>query len=260
MARREPEGPPPPPVVQRVRLRYAKRGRMRFASHRDFARAFERALRRAGTPMAYSAGFTPHPKISYIGAAPTAVASEAEYLEIRLASRVDIERLVLDLDAALPDGLDIVEGVEAAGGSLTDRIEATSWRIELPGMPVDALQRAVEAFLAAEHVGVERLTKEGRKTVDARGPVVSATVSGAAATGTEADRAILDVVVRLVTPAVRPDDVLAALRAVAGFALDASRGVPPEYRAMRVAQGPLDGSGSIGDPLATDRAMRGAAS
>jgi len=75
-----PEGPPPPPVVQRVRLRYAKRVRMWFASHRDFARAFERALRRAAVPMAYSAGFTPHPKVSYVGAAPTGVASEAEYL------------------------------------------------------------------------------------------------------------------------------------------------------------------------------------
>src|SRR5436305_1819116 len=82
---RQPEGPPPPPVVQRLRVRYAKRGRLRFTSHRDFARAFERALRRADVPMAYSAGFSPHPKISYAGAAPTGVASEAEYLEIGLA-------------------------------------------------------------------------------------------------------------------------------------------------------------------------------
>ena len=85
MARRTPEGPPPPPVVQRLRIQYAKRGRLRFTSHRDFARAFERALRRAAVPMAYSAGFSPHPKISYVGAAPTGVASEAEYLEIGLA-------------------------------------------------------------------------------------------------------------------------------------------------------------------------------
>src|SRR4029077_20131205 len=84
---RSPEGPPPPPVVQRVRIRYAKRGRLRFTSLRDFARAFERALRRARVPMAYSGGFTPHPKISYIGAAPTGVASEAEYLEIGLAQQ-----------------------------------------------------------------------------------------------------------------------------------------------------------------------------
>src|SRR3712207_9265571 len=84
---RQPEGPPPPPTVQRLRIRYAKRGRLRFASHRDLARALERALRRAQVPMAFSAGFTPHPKISYLGAAPTGAASEAEYVEIGLAER-----------------------------------------------------------------------------------------------------------------------------------------------------------------------------
>src|ERR1700759_1885668 len=113
MARRAPEGPPPPPVVGRVRMPYTKRGRLRFTSHRDFARAFERALRRAEVPMAYSAGFTPHPKISYVGASPTGAASEAEYLEIGLAREVDVEQLRQSLDAALPPGIDVVEAVNA---------------------------------------------------------------------------------------------------------------------------------------------------
>ncbi len=254
MARRTPEGPPPPPVVQRVRLRYAKRGRLRFTSHRDFARAFERALRRARVPMAYSAGFTPHPKISYVGAAPTGVASEAEYLEIGLAERVDVDKLRAAIDAVLPDGLDIVDAVEAAGGSLAERMEATSWRIELDDVDADLLAGAVDSFLAQAVVGVERLTKDGRKIVDARGPVVAAAVSSA---GDSPRHAILDVVVRLETPAVRPDDVLAALRTVAGLARDAPRW---PYRAVRLAQGPVDGSGAIGDPLAADRVMRGATS
>src|SRR6201985_3854991 len=129
MARRVPDGPPPPPVVQRVRLRYAKRGRLRFTSHRDFARAFERALRRAEVPMAYSAGFSPHPKISYIGASPTGVASEAEYLEIGLARAVEPDGLRTALDAALPDGLDVLEVVPAGPGSLADRMQASVWEI-----------------------------------------------------------------------------------------------------------------------------------
>jgi radical SAM-linked protein len=63
-------------VVQRLRVRYAKRGRLRFTSHRDITRALERAVRRADVPVAFSAGFSPHPKISYVGAvAPTGVAS-----------------------------------------------------------------------------------------------------------------------------------------------------------------------------------------
>lgn len=248
MARRVPDGPPPPPVVQRIRLRYAKRGRLRFTSQRDFARAFERALRRAGVPMAYSAGFTPHPKISYIGgAAPTGVASEAEYVEIGLAEKVDVAALRATVDAALPPGLDVVDAVVAGPGSLAEQIQASAWRIELPGVSADAGWAAVEAFLAQEELGVERLTKDGRRTVDVRTPVVSAGVSQATGGGDDQPRAILDLVVRQVTPAVRPDDVLAALRAVAGLALEA----PPV--AVRLAQGPLDGAGAVGDPLAADR-------
>ena len=105
----QPEQHPPP--VQRLRVRYAKRGRARFTSHRDFGRAFERALRRAGVPMAYSSGFSPHPRISYANAAPTGAASEAEYLEIGLAAPCDPTQLMAALDAALPPGLDILEVV-----------------------------------------------------------------------------------------------------------------------------------------------------
>ena len=63
--------------VCKVRLCYAKRGKLRFTSHRDVARAFERALRRAGLPMAYSQGYHPHPKVSWLGAAPTGAASRS---------------------------------------------------------------------------------------------------------------------------------------------------------------------------------------
>jgi radical SAM-linked protein len=254
MARRTPEGPPPPPVVQRVRLRYTKRGRLRFTSHRDFARAFERALRRAEVPMAYSAGFSPHPKISYVGAAPTGVASEGEYLEIGLAIAVDVEELRQAIDDALPDGLDVVEAVLAGPGSLAVRMEASHWRVELPGVSPSELSAALKSFLALTEVPVERLTKEGRRTLDARGPVISADVSQSTADTTDGERAILDMVVRQVTPTVRPDDVLAALRIVAGLALS----VPPS--AVRVAQGPLDESGSVGDPLAPDRTVTQASS
>jgi radical SAM-linked protein len=234
-------------VVQRVRVRYAKRGRLRFTSHRDFARAFERALRRAAVPVAYSAGFSPHPKVSYVGAAPTGVASEAEYLELGLAAVVDVQRLRAALDASLPPGLDVLECVEVRPGTggLADRVDTSAWRVELPGIsPADAAG-AVVAFLAADRIEVERLTRDGRRQLDARGAVVSASASP---TASEDGCAILELVVRQVTPAVRPDDVLAALRAVAGLVPTA----PP--RATRLAQGRLDDRGRFTDPLAPDRA------
>src|SRR4051812_9969241 len=165
---RTPDGPPPPPVVQRLRVRYAKRGRLRFTSHRDFQRALERAVRRAGVPVAFSAGFSPHPRISYAGAAPTGVASEAEYLEIGLAAACDPAALLTALDASLPAGLDVLEVVVAAGGALADRLEASRWRIELPGLTGPDAAAAVAAFLARDEVVVERLTKDGRRRFDAR--------------------------------------------------------------------------------------------
>jgi radical SAM-linked protein len=246
------------PVVQRVRIRYAKRGRLRFTSHRDFARAFERALLRAKVPIAYSQGFTPHPKISYASAAPTGAASEAEYLEIGLRAPMDPASLARALDAALPPGLDILAAVDAAGGpgSLADRIDAAHWRVELPGVDPSALRGAVAAFLAAPEVPVERLTKQGRRTVDARGPVVALAVTGTPSEVDGVQCAILDLVVRLVTPSVRPDDVLSGLRVVA----DLEPPVPP--RATRLAQGALTATGELVDPLGADRdgAITGASS
>jgi radical SAM-linked protein len=249
---RSPEGPPPPPVVQRVRIRYAKRGRLRFTSHRDFARAFERALRRACVPMAYSAGFSPHPKVSYVGAAPTGVASEAEYLEIGLDTVVAPEHVRAALDAALPPGLDIVEAVTAHGGSLAERIDASEWLIELPQVEFSQLSQAVEAFVAATEIPVERLTKNGRRTLDARAAVVTIEAAPTrdgdpGAPDRDASCAILKLVVRHATPAVRPDDVLTGLRSVSALALP----VPP--RATRLVQGALTDGGRITDPLAPDR-------
>jgi radical SAM-linked protein len=223
---------------------------MRFCSHRDFARAFERALRRAEIPMAYSAGFHPHPKISYAGAAPTGVASEAEYLEIGLSEHRNPDTVRIAIDTVLPDGLDIVEAIDASEsrpGALSEYIDASFWRLEFRDNP-STLQSAVQSLLAHEAVVVERLTKDGRREVDARAPIVTATVhendGGKGHGDSDEDcHAILDLVVRQVTPSVRPDDVLAALITVAGFA--PSR--PP--RATRLAQGPVGTNGAVGNPL-----------
>jgi radical SAM-linked protein len=242
--RNQPEQQAPP--VQRVRIRYAKRGRLRFTSHRDFSRAFERALVRAQLPVAYSSGFNPHPRISYAGAAPTGSASEAEYLEVGLARECDPAEVGRALDEALPEGLDVVESVVATAGSLADRLEASLWRITLPGVSPDEASSAVTDFMAADAVPVERMTKKGMRSFDSREAVVALT--SLAVPGSAAECAILEAVLRHGTPTVRPDDVLAGLRRIAGL----QAGSAPLYE--RLAQGPLDaGSGTVGDPLAHDR-------
>lgn len=235
------------PTVQKLRLRYAKRGRLRFSSHRDFQRALERALRRADIPMAYSAGFSPHPKVSYANSAATGVASEAEYVEIGVAIACDPAAVRQALDDALPPGLDVIEVVEARTPDFANRLEASVWRVELPDVEQAVADEAVRRFLAEPEVTVERLTKNGVRSFDARAAVLS--VFGPAPSEVGTGCAILTLVVRHGTPSVRPDDVLSALRRVADL-------VPPKPpRVTRLAQGPLDEAGtSVTDPLAPDRA------
>ncbi len=227
-----------PPPVQRLRVRYAKRGRLRFTSHRDFSRAFERAVFRARIPMAYSSGFNPHPRISYAGASPTGAASEAEYLEIALAEVLDPDDVRRALEEALPDGLDVLEVVDGGTGSLADRLVASRWSVVVD-VPLADAERAVAAFLAIGSVPVERMTKKGLRTFDCREPVVSLSAHEHAGGGTE-----LDLTLRHTVPAVRPDDVLSGLGEVA----DLRPPVPPLLTRLR--QGPLDAAtGEVGDPL-----------
>ncbi|MFF5260281.1 TIGR03936 family radical SAM-associated protein [Actinomadura viridis] len=256
-----PEGPAPAPVIQRLRVRYTKRGRLRFTSHRDISRAVERAVRRAGIPVAFSAGFTPHPKISYTGAAATGVASEAEYLEIGLTETCDPARVRADLDAALPDGIDIVDVVaagQAKTSALADRLEASEWRVRLDGVRETDAAGAVAAFLDAPTIEVERLTKKGRRRFDVRAAVSALEVETLApepdrraAEAADVPCAILRMVVRHTTPAVRPDDILTGLRQVADLA------PPSPPLVTRLAQGPLDAvTGELADPLELDRGIR----
>ena len=222
-----------PAVVQRLIVRYAKRSRMRFASHRDIARAFERGVRRARLPIAYSAGFTPHPKISYAGAAPTGTASEAEYLELSLTATCVVAEVRDRLNAALPDGIDVIDVTEEAGSLGAVTFEASQWEVALPGVGRDEAAAAAEMFLAQDSVEVERLTSKGMRRMDARAAVVTLQAGWCPADEPDAGYAILRMVVRHLTPAVRPDDILTALRRVAGLVPSS----PPLV--TRLVQGPL---------------------
>src|SRR5690606_22619168 len=210
-----------------------KRGVARFTSHRDFGRALERALRRAEVPMAYSSGFTPHPRISYGSAAPTSAASEAEYVELGLSERCDPPKLVAALNEVLPTGFVVLDAAEAVKASLGDLLSASDWEIRLQGAEPGVLAVAVAAFLEREELTVERMTKNGMRSFDVRGAVV-------------AIQAVSDEVIALRSlqqqPLVRPDDVVSALRQLEPRVPE---GLP---LLTRLAQGPLE-ENEVGDPL-----------
>jgi radical SAM-linked protein len=207
---------------------------MRFASHLDVARAFERGVRRAELPIAYSAGFTPHPKISYAGGAPTGVASEAEYLSLGLTSPVAADDARDRLNAALPDGIEVIAVTEDSGGLPASRLTVSEWQISLPGLSPDSVVPVVHKFLALTEAPVERLTSKGLRRMDARAAVVFLTAEKDLQEGTE-----LRMVVRHTVPSVRPDDVLNALR-------DVSDVFPAAQPLMtRLAQGALGETGVV---------------
>jgi radical SAM-linked protein len=216
---------------------------MRFASHRDVARAVERGVRKACLPVAYSAGFSPHPRISYAGAAPTTAASEAEYLEIAFTDACAAPDVRDRLNAALPDGIDVIEVLGPAdvpGGIAGLRLEASQWQVSLPGVAPGDAARAISAFMAAESVVVERRTSKATRRLDARAAVASLELDRRAVEEAGAERVMIRMAVRHVTPAVRPDDILAALSTLADLAPSS----PPVM--TRLAQGPLDTEAVIG--------------
>lgn len=182
--------------------------------------------------MAYSSGFSPHPKISYAGAAPTGAASQAEYLEIALVERRDPESLRRQLGSVLP----IIRVVEASGGPLPERMQASRWLLDLGAADRAELATAVAEYLAADALQVERNTKKGVRRFDVRAAVLAMTVT---------DGGQVEVVIRHGEPLVRPDDVAKALRSLRP-GLDTGRSV----LSTRLAQGPLEPSGDIADPLA----------
>ena len=154
-----------------------------------------------------------------------------------MAEVVDPAAVHAALDEAMPDGLDLVEVVVAPGGGLADLLQASRWQIALP-VPVEEAEAAVAAFLAADEVLVHRMTKKGMRDFDSRAAVLSLVARP------EGEGALLDLVLRHLEPAVRPDDVLSGLASLHGLALV---GVP---LLTRLAQGPLDPeTGEIGDPL-----------
>lgn len=231
MARQQPPQAPPP--VQRLRLRYAKIGPARFASHRDFSRAFERALRRAEVPMAYSSGFNPHPRISYANASPTSAATEAEYVEIALSADCDPDAVMTALNEAMPPGMPIRAVAEAKPGtSLGDLLLASRWQLSFPEDAAGLMADAVERLRASDAVEVERETKRGTRRFDVLASIVSIDVAGC----------VVTVVTTHDVPLVRPDDVVSALRQV-------EPNLPTGVLFTRLAQGRLGPDGSLNDPF-----------
>ena len=192
----------------RIRVRFTKLGKIRFTSHRDVARIWERALRRASLPVAYSEGFSPRPKLSFGLALSTGHESVAEYLDVELRDEAGITVLPEAFSEQLPAGIDVTATAPLAPGapSLQEDVTSCSWRIEVPDLaPADAGE-LVTAALAADELVVTRTRKGREVTDDLRPAVLALTVIGATERGTE-----LEAELAVHPRSVRPAELLLAL-------------------------------------------------
>jgi len=211
----------------RIRFRFSKLGKVRFTSQRDVARMWERALRRAALPLAYTEGFSPRPQLSFGLALPTGAESLAEYVDVALdpvraaEAGVDERTLPATLTTLLPDGIDVEEAVavERSTGSLQQIVTSCSWTMRLTGPTREELGAWVDALVAADTVPVSR-ERKGRVELDDLRPSVLAL----AVAGPESDAAAdptgrtVGLVAELATQprGVRPVELVRGLLAVSG--------------------------------------------
>ena len=157
----------------KIRISYQKLGKVRFLGHLDMARLWERGLRKASIPVAMSAGFTPRPKVSFGLALPTGAESLVEIFDVTLdptALDVDLERLGVDLTAALPAGIDVidVDAESPAVWSLQEDVTATTWVMAIDTSTVDDVGGRVAEIVAAPEIPIERERKGERRRDDVR--------------------------------------------------------------------------------------------
>lgn len=215
----------------RIRFRFSKQGRIRFTSQRDVARMWERALRRADLPMAYTEGFNPRPQLSFGLALPTGAESLAEYVDVALdperATDQGIDPATLPdlLDGLLPDGLHVEEAVpvERSKDSLQQMVTSCSWTMRIAGVDRDGLAAMVSALLAADTVPITR-ERKGREELDDLRPSVLALAVAEAGPDGVADPSgrTVGLVAELSTRprGVRPVELLRGLIAVSGGSAD----------------------------------------
>jgi radical SAM-linked protein len=238
-----------------ARLLYTKRGKVRWISHRDLARAFERAFRIEQLPLAFTEGFSPRPKVSFGLALSTGYESDAEYLDLELAREVDLDTLPAGVSRALPPGIDVVEAAELAerAPALMDAVTAVEWQVVVgadDGEPlaIDELRSMIDEAMQRDELVTTRRRK-GREVEEDVRPVVSridvhdATEDGGVGCTME---------LRTQPRSAKPGDVLAAIASAAAF----DRGLA-EVHVLRLHQW-IERDGARLEPLRADTRPRAA--
>jgi radical SAM-linked protein len=194
--------------VSRIRVRFSKVGKVRFTSHRDVARMWERALRRASMRVQYTEGFSPRPKLHFGLALSNGHESLAEYLDIDLVDDVDTASLPERLTPMLPIGLEVAAAapIERSAPSLQADVVACTWRFDLRSVSPELVTDRVGALLAAPTVMLTRSRKGVERNDDIRPAIESLDV-----TRLDDDLVGLAAVLATRERGLRPNELLRAL-------------------------------------------------
>jgi radical SAM-linked protein len=168
--------------VTRLRVRFSKFGKVRFTSHRDVARIWERTLRRGDVAVAYTEGFSPRPKLSFGLALSTGYESYGEYLDIVLGadSSLDGDDVSARVAPGLPDGIEVqaVTPLEPGTDSLQQVVTSCTWHVDVRGVAPDDVVTTLDEALAADQLLVTRERKGRSVTDDVLPGILSARVLG----------------------------------------------------------------------------------
>ena len=153
--------------VQKIRIRLSKEGEARFISHREVNHSLMRALRRAKLPVAFSQGFTPHPKISFSQPTAVGIESYAEFMDIELHTKIDPQELMKRLNETLPTGLRTLESYEIPMKTpyLANQIVQSIYRVSVPRALIgdrEECQAKIQKLMDNHEVWFER-RKHDRK-------------------------------------------------------------------------------------------------
>lgn len=202
----------------RFRVAFEKGASMRFLSHLDLMRTWERALRRSGLPLAFTQGHHPHLKMSFGPPLPLGFRSRAEVFDLELSRPPGVD-LTERLNAVLPDGLRVTgtRPILFRNPSLMSQLEGASYRVRFPGSYLAEagiapgrllaeLADRITRLMAQDVVLVRRRSEDKAREFDAK-PSIAAILASA-----DESPAVLDLHLRFTLRAsARPDDVLALL-------------------------------------------------
>jgi radical SAM family uncharacterized protein/radical SAM-linked protein len=150
--------------VQRLRVRLGKEGEMALLSHLDLMRLYDRVVRRASIPIAFTGGFHPSPRIVPANALSLGVTSACEIVDFELTQSMDIEEFRAKLVAQLPPNLPVydVEEVSVTLPAATQLLEKAEYQITVDSEDPAQWQAWIEEILAKDEILLEHTTKSGK--------------------------------------------------------------------------------------------------